>query len=251
MKNVTFEEQPGERFCPPDRIYYIESHLFMLGKSFWSFCFLQFPPFDSAEQIVCLRFAIFHAIVQCVSRRCCLRCCSESRLGFCWWWWGKENGGGKSEWNRGGLSDTDSPGEGQFGRDWQVGIATPCTHIDAQFEIKLFSLLAYRKYMWAALQVILSRLCCLLACSSLFGFQKLHEDGARTKALLMKVANLTGCIVQPSSTLAIGSYTSPSTIMQSCEFALKLASQPQWKWPSRKGDQGQLAAALLASQLAC
>ncbi|MEQ2168434.1 Lysine-specific demethylase 6A [Ameca splendens] len=26
--------------------------------------------------------------------------------------------------------------------------------------------------------------------SSLFGFQKLHEDGARTKALLMKVASL-------------------------------------------------------------
>lgn len=29
-----------------------------------------------------------------------------------------------------------------------------------------------------------------LCCSSLFGFQKLHEDGARTKALLVKVAVL-------------------------------------------------------------
>lgn len=30
--------------------------------------------------------------------------------------------------------------------------------------------------------------------SSLFGFQKLHEDGARTKALLTKVAILTGIV---------------------------------------------------------
>lgn len=34
MKNVTFEELPGERFCPPERIYYIESHLFILEKKF-------------------------------------------------------------------------------------------------------------------------------------------------------------------------------------------------------------------------
>lgn len=54
----------------------------------------------------------------------------------------------------------------------------------------LFSVLACRRCVRAAPRVILSRLCCLLACSSLFGFQKLHEDGARTKALLMKVANL-------------------------------------------------------------
>lgn len=39
MKNVTFEELPGERLCPPERIYYIESHLFILGKSFWSSVF--------------------------------------------------------------------------------------------------------------------------------------------------------------------------------------------------------------------
>lgn len=60
----------------------------------------------------------------------------------------------------------------------------------------------------APLQVILSRLCCLLACSSLFGFQKLREDGARTKALLIKVAYLAGCVSQPST--AIGSTYSSS-----------------------------------------
>lgn len=73
---------PESASVPPERIYYIESHLFILGKSFWSFSFLRFFFFDSAEQPVCPPVAIFHAIVRCVSRRCCLRCCSESRLGF-------------------------------------------------------------------------------------------------------------------------------------------------------------------------
>lgn len=236
----------------PPKGFTISNRIFSSWKkSFWSFCFLQFFFFDSAEQTVCFRVAIFHAIVRCVSRRCCLRCCSESRLGFFWWWWGKENGGGKSEWNRGGLSDTDSPGEGQFGRDRQVGIVTPCTHTNAQFEISLFSVLACRKCFWAALQVILSRLCCVLACSSLFGFQKLHEDGARTKALLMKVANLTGCILQPSSTLIHGTYSNLPTIMHGSDFALKVERQFECKWPTRYEDQGQLTAApLLARQLA-
>lgn len=40
--------------------------------------------------------------------------------------------------------------------------------------------------------------------------------------------------------------------MHGSEFALKVASQPERKWPTRQRDQGQLAAApLLASQLAC
>lgn len=138
-ENVTFWDLPGERYCP-SKGFTISNRIFSSwGKSFWSFCNLQFFFFNLVERARCPRVAIFHAIVRCVFGRCCLRCCSESRLGFfLWWWWGKENGGGKSEWNRGGLSDTDSPGEGQFGRDWQVGIATPCTHINAQCEINLW-----------------------------------------------------------------------------------------------------------------
>lgn len=154
----------------PPKGFTISNRIFSSWKkSFWSFCFLQFLFFDSAERAVCPRVAIFHAIVRCVSRRCCLRCCSESRLGFFWWWWGKENGGGKSEWNRGGLSDTDSPGEGQFGRDRQVGTADPCTHINAQLEIrclfcpcmsKLFSE-PLCKWFWAAYVVFLLAAHCL------------------------------------------------------------------------------------------
>lgn len=59
------------------------------------------------------------------------------------------------------------------------------------------------------------------ACSSLFGFQKLHEDGARTKALLMKVVNLTGCILQPSSTRVYGTLLNLSLVVHGGEFAFK------------------------------
>lgn len=39
-------------------------------------------------------------------------------------------------------------------------------------------------------QVIRNRLCCVSStCSSLFGFHRLQEDGARTKALLLKVCH--------------------------------------------------------------
>lgn len=214
-----FRSNPESASIPPKGFTTSNRIFSSWKKSFWSFCFHRFLFFDSAEQTACPRVSIFHAIVRCVCRRCCLRCRSESRLGFFWWWWGKENGGGKSEWNRGGLSDTDSPGEGEFGRDRQVGIVTPCTHTYAQIENEWFSFRTYRKYFKAALQVILSRLCCLLACSSLFGFQKLHEDGARTKALLMKVAHLTGCISQLSSTLPRRTHSELPPIMHGREFA--------------------------------
>jgi hypothetical protein len=78
-------------------------------------------------------------------------------------------------------------------RDSLVGIdrseSKPCTHLWCILNILYTRLpFLYVKSICTAVQVILNRLCCILACSSLFGFQRLHEDGARTKALLLKVA---------------------------------------------------------------
>lgn len=78
-------------------------------------------------------------------------------------------------------------------RDSLVGIdrseSKPCTHLWCFLNILYTRLpFLYVISICTPVQVILNRLCCLLACSSLFGFQRLHEDGARTKALLLKVA---------------------------------------------------------------
>lgn len=49
------------------------------------------------------------------------------------------------------------------------------------------------------LQVFVNRLCFLSStCSSLFGFQRLQEDGAITKALLLKVCHRVGSQPTPS-----------------------------------------------------
>ncbi|CAK6962517.1 lysine-specific demethylase 6A-like [Scomber scombrus] len=72
------------------------------------------------------------------------------------------------------------------------------------------------------LQVILSRLCCLLACSSLFGFQKLHEDGARTKALLMKAVRCYDSLI-----LKAEGKVEPELFCQLGHFNLLLEDYPK------------------------
>lgn len=88
------------------------------------------------------------------------------------------------------------------------------------------------------------------ACSSLFGFQKLHEDGARTKALLMKVANLTGCVLRPSGTRVYRTLLNLSIVVRGDKFAFK--RRDSLSGPPATETEAKLAAApLLASQLTC
>lgn len=250
MKNVTFEELPGERFCPPERIYYIESHLFILEKKFliilFSSVFLFW--FGGASRLsprrdfpcnraVCLS-PLLPALLLGVSARLLLVVMRERK-------WRREKRVKQRRTFRHWQPRRGTVWSGSTGRN-----SRPMhSHKRTVRNFILFFSLHVEIVFWAPLQVILSRLCCLLACSSLFGFQKLHEDGARTKALLIKVANLTGCILQPSSTLIHWTYSSFLTTMHDSEFALKVARQSKCKWPSWWGDQGQLAAAQSASLL--